>query len=50
MKQTAYIRVSTQAQSSDRQMFTFQEHFKNRETDTTSVKYVTEKNLIIHII
>lgn len=43
MKQTAYIRVSTQAQSYDRQMFTFQEYFKNRGIDPTSVKYVTEK-------
>lgn len=43
MKQTAYIRVSTQAQSYDRQLFTFQEYFKNRGIDPKSVKYISEK-------
>lgn len=43
MKQTAYIRVSTQAQSYDRQLFTFREYFKNRGIDESAVKYVSEK-------
>ena len=43
MRQTAYIRVSTQAQSYDRQMLEFREYFKRRGIDPDKVRYVTEK-------
>lgn len=43
MKRTAYIRVSTQAQSYDRQMITFRDYFKARGVDPKAIQYVTEK-------
>lgn len=43
MKQTAYIRVSTEAQSYDRQRLEFETYFKNRGIDSRTVEFVEEK-------
>lgn len=43
MKQTAYIRVSTEKQGYERQLLTLREYFKSRGIDPDSVDYVTEK-------
>lgn len=43
MKQTAYIRVSTEKQNYDRQMLEFREYFKRHGIDPDSVEYVCEK-------
>ena len=43
MKQTAYIRVSTEKQNYDRQMLEFREYFKRHGIDPDGVEYVCEK-------
>lgn len=43
MRQTAYVRVSSEKQSYDRQKLEFREYFKRRGVDPESVNYVTEK-------
>ncbi len=43
MKKTAYIRVSTENQNYDRQVYTFNEYFKNHGIDPNGVEFVSEK-------
>lgn len=43
MKQTAYVRVSTQEQSYDRQKLEFETYFKSHGIDPDSVEFVEEK-------
>ena len=43
MKQTAYIRVSTEKQSYDRQKLEFDAYFKSRGIDPATVEFVEEK-------
>lgn len=43
MKQTAYVRVSTQEQSYDRQRLEFETYFNNRNIDPATVEFVEEK-------
>lgn len=43
MKKTAYIRVSTEKQNFDRQVYTFKEYFHANGIDPDQVEYVSEK-------
>lgn len=43
MKQTAYVRVSSEKQSYDRQRLEFETYFKNRKIDLAEVGFVEEK-------
>ena len=43
MKRTAYIRVSTEKQSYDRQIYKFNEYFKTNGIDLASIEFVNEK-------
>lgn len=43
MKKTAYIRVSTEKQNYDRQVYKFKEYFKDHGIDPATVQFVSEK-------